>query len=67
MQGFSYEICLPMTEVSHGAHLLFAIGDDYLNTLSDFDAVVYESRSVLCVLEALHAAILLSRSLYIEF
>lgn len=56
-----------MAEVSRGVLLLFSIGDDYLNTLSDFDAVVYESRSGLCVLEALHAGILLSKSLYIEF
>jgi hypothetical protein len=55
-----------MTELSPGA-LVFAIGDDYLNPFSDFDAIVYESRSVLCVLEALHADILLSKSLYIEF
>lgn len=36
-----------MTELSHGA-LVFVIVDDYLNPLSDFDAIVYESRSV-CV------------------
>lgn len=55
-----------MTELSHGA-LVFVIVDDYLNPLSDFDAIVYESRSVLCVLEVLHAGILLSESLYIDF
>jgi len=55
-----------MTELSHGA-LVFCIGDDYLNPLSDFDAIVYESRSVLCVLEVLHAVILISKSLYIDF
>jgi len=55
-----------MTELSHGA-LVFCIGDDYLNPVSDFDAIVYESRSVLCVLEVLHAVILISKSLYIVF
>lgn len=52
-----------MTELSHGA-LVFCIGDDYLNPVSDFDA---KSRSVLCVLEVLHAVILISKSLYIDF
>lgn len=56
-----------MTEL-YVVHLYLLLKMIYLNPLSDFNAsVYYESRYVLCVLEALHAGILLSKSLYIEF